>query len=183
MTPAVPSPGLWSVFPLYCLGSFQLGIWLAAHDDRLAARLRSWPGLLVGLLALSGPALVLGDLAWATARGVPGEYAGGFDRPAVAWYLGATVLAALRWGHRVDAWRPRAAAAIGSIAAGSFAAYLSHTWVLRGLAWVLGGSTVGADKPFTRWVWIPLALLSSIALGCVLQRAAQRWRSLGWVVG
>jgi len=183
LTPAVPAPGLWSVFPLYWLGYFQAGIWLAAHDEYLAAALRRWPGTLIALLAVTGPAAVLADLVVVSARGVQPEQAGGFDRPAVAWYLATVVLAALRWGHHVDAWRPRAVALIGTIAAGSFAAYLSHTWVLRGLAWALGGAAAGVDKPLTRWVWIPLAVAASIAVGWLLQRAALRWRPLGWVVG
>lgn len=183
LTAAVPAPGLWSVFPLYWLGYFQAGVWLAAHDLRIAAALRRWPARLVVALALSGPAAVLADLAWASSRGIAPEHAGGFDRPAVAWYLATLVLAALRWGHRVDAWGPRRVALVGAVAAGSFAAYLSHTWVLRGLAWALGGEAAGADKPLTRWVWIPLAIGASIAVGWLLQRAARRWRPLGWAVG
>ena len=183
LTPAVPAPGLWSVFPLYWLGYFQAGIWLAAHDERAALALRRAPGWLVALVTITGPLAVVGDLVWASARGVLPEYAGAFDRPAVAWYLATTVFAALRWGHHLDAWPPRATALIGAVAAGSFAAYLSHTWVLRGLAWALGSDAAGADKPLTRWVWIPLALIASITLGWLLHHAAQRWRRLGWVVG
>ena len=183
LTPAVPAPGLWSVFPLYWLGYFQVGIWLATHDQRATLVVRRWPGWVVALLAISGPGAVLGDLAWECARGVPAEFAGAFDRPAVAWYLATLVVCALRWGDRVEAWHPRVTTLISAIAAGSFAAFLSHTWVLRGLAWILGSPAVGADKPLTRWVWIPLALVASLTLGWLLHRAARRWRPLGWMVG
>jgi len=183
LVPGLPAPRLWSVFPLYWLGYFQIGIWLATHDEAAAAHLRRWPGWLVAGVVLSGPMAVVADLAWASRHGVLPEYAGAFDRPAVVWYVATTVLAALRWGHVVDTWRPGMTSVITAIAAASFAAYLSHTWVLRGLAAAVGANSAGADKPGGRELWIPVALVASVVVGWVLTRTAQRWRRLGWVVG
>jgi surface polysaccharide O-acyltransferase-like enzyme len=185
LAPGLPRPPAWSVLPLYWVGYFQAGIWLASHDAALAAAVRRWPAWSIAVLVASGPALVLADLAWMTGRGIPGESAGGFDRPAIAWHAAVVVLAALRWGHRLDLRPPGSplVTAILTVAAASFATYLSHPWVLRGLAWICGGSAAGAEKPLDRPLWVVTATLASLVVGAALQRAGQRWRVAGWFAG
>jgi len=171
-----PWPGLWSTFPLPWLLLFQLGCWVADGDIVVATQLRRIPHLFAVMLVLSGPLWCIGDWWWVSSTGVNSASAGDFSRPAAPWYALVVLGAALRWSAL---WEPRLSRFAPIICAGSlcsFATYLAHTWVLRGLT-ALGFATLG------RLVWIPLAIAASFIIGYALQRAARRWSALRWLVG
>ena len=171
-----PWPGLWSTFPLPWLLLFQLGCWVADGEVALAAYLRRIPWMLAIALLVSGPLWCVGDWWWCSRHGVDGASAGDFSRPAAPWYALVVLFSAVRWGALWERWISRAAPIINALSLSSFATYLAHTWVLRGLE-ALGLTTLG------RVCWIPLALAGSLLIGHALHRAASRWSAFRWLIG